>query len=111
MSGTIVIIKPGETATALHESRRWNKAGQPDYGVLREVIGGGWIELIKVKYDGRLRDAFVDEEGLLKKQAPNDAATIMCVNRHFIVGIMAVWIPDAKKQKAPSRINQIVDVS
>jgi len=109
----MVIIKPGETVTALHESRRWNKAGQPDYEVLREAIGGGWIELIKVRYDGRLRDAYVDEEGLLKKQVPNDAATIICVNRHFIVGLMAVWIPDAvqKRPKPPSRVSQIVDAS
>lgn len=100
MSGTIVIIRPGERLGQHHDAKRWTKTGQPDFEVLRDAIGGGWIERVKVRYEGRVRDAFVDEEGLIKQQPPNDCATALCVHHHFIVGIMAIWVPDSKKAKS-----------
>lgn len=43
--------------------------------LVKPLIGGGHIEHVSVLHDGKRRDMFVDEEGLLKGMPRNERAT------------------------------------
>jgi len=62
---------------------------------------GGYIELVKVRYEGRVRNAFVDEDGLRKRLPHNRFASFLCVNRHIIMGTMVIVVPTPRKRKQP----------
>lgn len=73
----LVIIKPDGT-----EERKEFKA-RPPYEALRDAVGG-IIEGVKVRYDGKVREAYVHEEGLLINLPYNHRAT---------EAYRAYWVP------------------
>lgn len=93
MAGRVIIIKPDGT----REEMRHEGKGLPELEVLQKIVGG-WIEMLPggVTFEGRVRKAFVNEEGLLRGMPANPAATGMCRLQHRLVGNMAVWVPDPK---------------
>lgn len=91
MSGSIVIIKPDGSENSI----RWPQGGQPPLETLQRCIGGGYIESVKVHY-GKTRQAYVDEDGLIKNLPFNERASFLYGRR--IVGDMVIWIPDSKEK-------------
>lgn len=92
MSGTLRIFKVNGSL----EDRRYEGKGTPGLDALRAAIGGGYVERVAVRVDKRLRDAYVDEDGLSKALPPNDRASRITLHGFRIVGVMVVWIPDSR---------------
>lgn len=55
------------------------------------------VERIRVRFEGRLRDAYVDEDGFSKKLSRNTQAYIMF--GVDVVGNVAVWVPGTRTDK------------
>jgi len=74
----------------------------PSLETLQRVVGG-CIERIKVRYNDRTRDAYVNEDGIAKNLPYNGIASRMTNGTIFaganIVGVCAVWIPDPKRKE------------
>ena len=53
--------------------------GEPDLAVLKNAIGGGWLEAIPHwnRYEGKPAVAFCDEEGKMKGLPFNRTATVL----------------------------------
>lgn len=97
MSGRLVKLEPNGNVT----ETRWEKRGPPDWQTLKALVGG-YIEGVQVKYDGKLRQAYVNENGLLEGDIYNQRATWLTDGRSKgtdIVGNMVIWIPDQKVKK------------
>jgi hypothetical protein len=98
VSGKLVVIFPDESrADEVHFVKK------PKLEMLQQLVGG-YIELIKVQYEGKLRDGYVDEEGLLKMLPVNSRAMEMDHLKMYrggmpIVGNLVVWVPDKKVKK------------
>lgn len=99
MSGLLIVISPDGTKRAIP----WIKRGPPDLKILQESVGG-CIERVRVRWEDRVRDAYVNEDGHALRLAINAAGTSLLSQRlagSFLVGPVAIWIPDpAKKQGA-----------
>jgi len=82
-------------------------SGPPTWDELNKEIGG-YIERVRVKYEGKMRDAYVDEEGLLKDLPYNPIASKLVSNSYstkpsgyvaYIVGPLVIWVPEPKVSK------------
>jgi hypothetical protein len=99
--GTLHIVSPDGVT---HQQRVETSKG-PSLDVLQAAVGG-YIERVSVRYEGKVRDAYINEEGKLKGLNYNRDATRMwhavpVTNRaDVLVGPVAVWVPDAKVKKA-----------
>jgi len=99
MSGTILTIKPdGETV-----EKKITRGGTASYEDLREAVGG-YIERVRIRYNGIRRDAYVDEEGLSKTgMVFNPQATVLVSEARGvytpILGPIVIWIPDTKAMR------------
>lgn len=100
MSGSIIVIRPDGS----QEQQRHEGAGMPPLKQLQEAVGG-YIEQVQMRFEGKVRYAFVNEEGLLKNLPRNVPATAMLAREYLIAGNVlrgnvAVWIPDIKRRAA-----------
>lgn len=91
-SGKLVVIHPDGTRV---ETRMKQK---PELETLQQAVGG-YIELVRVRFEGRVRDAFVNEEGALTGLPNNREATAMLAHptltvTGYLQGNLAVWVPD-----------------
>ena len=98
--GTLVVLKVDGTKEALRVP------GELKVEQLQKLVGG-WVEPVRIKYEGRMRTAFVNENGKLLGLKPNFRATCcfkaanIIPTSDFIVGNMAVWLPTpVNKEKA-----------
>lgn len=104
MSG--LLIKIDVDGTRIEEV--WGKRGPPNWETLKRLVGG-YIELVQVRYEGRLRDAYVNEDGLSERLQYNPHATALLGGRFegtgtTIVGPLVIWVPLASaKRKPPKR--------
>lgn len=102
MAGTIYKIPMSMTPITQH---RWEKRGPPAWEMLNKLLDGGYIERVRVPFLGRMRDMWVDEDGLGKGLLWNPRATVLAragyvkmglnPNDTGIVGPALVWVPDA----------------
>jgi hypothetical protein len=86
--GALVIIGADGTTDRIH----FKPGVRPSIETMRAAIGGGYVELFHVEYEGKRREAYADEDGKLKGQPFNAEATRIA-SPHVIVGTMAVWVP------------------
>src|ERR1044071_7231476 len=100
--GTIVIIKPdgSEERQRVESSKGW------ELETMQKAVGG-LIERVKVRWEGRVRDAFVNEEGAITEgfDYNNKATHILALPfsplSTRLYGNLAIWIPDAKHKPDP----------
>lgn len=107
MSGTIITILPDGSETIEH----WAKSGSPSLQRLQHGVGG-YIERVKVRYKtnwettARVRDAYVNENGIMEGLQFNRKATLLTQGTIFegvqLVGPVVIWIPDPKAK--PSKV-------
>ena len=101
MSGELHII----SNTTLHTTPIiWPKNGPPSLDILQKEVGG-WIEHVKVRFMGKVRDAYVDEDGVMKQLGHNEHASAMLYGArkgNTIYGDMVVWVPNPKLKKVKS---------
>jgi hypothetical protein len=76
------------------------KEKSPPLGLL-QVHVGGYIEGIKVMYEGKTRTAYVNDEGLLRGLPINRLATEAAQAYYQrpispIVGTMVIWMPNVQ---------------
>jgi hypothetical protein len=92
-TGELIVIKPNEVP----ETYRLD--GPPSLDVLQRHVNG-YIERVRVRCLGKVRDAYVNEEGLLYQMPFNPRATSMLAppfaGNTMIVGNLVVWVPDPK---------------
>lgn len=96
-TGTLVLILTNGSFTTVHVG---DKKGPPLETLQRLV--GGYIERVKVRYNDRVRDAYVNEDGILKGLSYNETATRLLDGiwkGARIVGPMVVWVPDPKEKR------------
>jgi len=80
---------------------RWEGKKLPDYKTLGAHVDG-WIERVQVRFEGKVRDAYVNEEGIMRAFRPNIPATRMLHERYsgtLLHGRMVIWVPDPKPKK------------
>jgi hypothetical protein len=100
VSGKLVVIFPDETrAEEIHFIEK-----KPTLEDLQHHVGG-YIERIKVDYEGKVRDGYVDEEGLLKLLPINHRAMEMDTMKLYrggmpLVGPLVIWVPNKKVRNA-----------
>lgn len=96
MPGQLVIVSPANTIAIVIIEK-----GGPSLEQLQTAVGG-YIELVKVRYQGRIREAYVNEEGLLKGMPINQKASGWYQDAHTgetcnpLVGNIAIWVPTPK---------------
>ena len=90
MPGQLHIISPENHRTIIVIEK------EPSLEQLQKAVGG-YIEVVKVRFEGKIRDAYVNEEGLLKQLPYNPYASELSVNRHHLVGNIAIWVPAERK--------------
>lgn len=97
--GTIVVVKPTGEYIHLPADKKL------DLRLIYLAIGASTVERIKVRYEGKVRDCYMDEEGFLNGKRPNAeirklAEAYYGVPCQTFVGSGAIWIPTPKKEKA-----------
>jgi hypothetical protein len=103
--GTLVIIAPSGAVT----NQRIERSKGPSLEVLQAAVGG-YIERVRVRWSGRVCDAYVNEDGISKGFTLNTSATLILDGAfknsgNNIVGPCAVWVPDAKVASSDPRID------
>lgn len=104
MSGKLIVIRPDGTET----EESWMKSGTPNWETLKRLVGG-YIERIRVRYDGKVRDAYVNEDGLSERlevnyHAMHILAPPFSASHNTIVGPVVIWLPNPTTRKGPKRI-------
>ena len=98
MAGKFVKIEPSGKVT----EQRTELAGSAPYADLQLLVGG-YVERVQVRYEGRIRDCYVDEEGALPKNLPINPHVMALLSERWvganIYGPGVIWIPDPRKQK------------
>jgi hypothetical protein len=98
-TGTLVTIQPDGTV----KRERIEKKKGAELQDLQKAVGG-YIERVRVKFEGRTRDAYVNEDGFGHRLAFNRTATALLAPPYkgstSLVGPLAIWIPDPKKPRA-----------
>ena len=91
--GTMIVIRP-DGSTEEHESKKL------DLPSIRKLIGNGCsvVERTKVRYAGKVRDCWLDEEGWTKPNLRNPFVKAMAEeywNKQCqeFAGIGVVWVP------------------
>lgn len=86
--GQLLVIRANGNRETLH----FVPGQRPLLSSMQALVGGD-IEQIAVRVDGKVREAYVDEEGRRKNLPFNAAASELSCNGHRICGTMIVWIP------------------
>ena len=102
MSGILIKIEPN----GKREIHEYKHKGPPTWEILHQLVGG-YIERVRVRYEGKLRDAYMDEEGLIKSPplAPNPYALKLIADAYdrvpdqLFMGPIVIWLPDKKIKK------------
>jgi hypothetical protein len=100
MSGRLVKFEPNGNVS----ETVWPKNGTPNWETLRDLVGG-YIERVQVRYDGKLRQAYANENGISDGDLYNQRASWITDGTHKgveIVGNLVIWVPDAKVKKVKS---------
>lgn len=111
MSGKLVTIRPDGTSSFAI----WPKSGTPEWRVLADSVGG-YIERVRVHYDGKVRDAYVNEDGISQGLPVNKPATALLAHPFYpdqntLLGCLVIWVPDPVVRKGPKRKNPDGSVS
>jgi len=97
----IIVVKPsGEYITLPADNKL-------DLRLIGLAIGAGVVERVQVRYEGRIRDCWLDEEGLLKGRQLNPEVKRLAEARYGVpcqdfAGPGAIWIPTPRKSKLQS---------
>lgn len=98
--GTLTTIAPDGRHTAQRFETSAKVSG-PGLSALQAAVGG-YIERVRVRFNGRVRDAYVNEDGYSKGLLVNRPAMAILAEPFqgaTIVGNLAVWEPDPKAPK------------
>lgn len=96
MPGTLVQITPKGDISKYKVITK-----QPELKQLQELVGG-YIERVKVRYEGKVRDAYLDEEGLYKKNMHHNFHAARMMSEAYkldvmqpILGNIVIWVPNS----------------
>lgn len=103
MSGLLIKVNPDGTRV----EEVWGKRGPPNWETLKRLVGG-YIEMVQVRYEGRLRDAYVNEDGFGERLPYNPHGTALLGGRFegtgtTIVGPLVIWVPLATAARKPPK--------
>ena len=96
----IHVVKTNGTITKLPADNKL------DLRLMYLAIGCTTVERIKVRYEGRVRDCYLDEEGLLRGKQFNPKIKELAEAYYGqpcqeFAGAGAIWIPTPRKAKEP----------
>lgn len=102
---TIVVIKPNGEVINLPADTKL------DLRLMYLALGCRTVERIKVRWEGRVRDCYVDEEGLLTRRPFNPklkelAEAYYGAPCQEFAGSGAIWIPTPRKKKEELVVGQ-----
>jgi hypothetical protein len=103
VSGRLITIHPGqyESCKPVTSTEAYPKAGTPPWEILKRLVGG-YIEGVQVRWEGKLRQAYANEDGLGLRLPYNVEASRITDGQYKgveIVGPLVIWVPDPKKPK------------
>lgn len=95
--GKLITVRPDGTRK---EARLSHK---PTLEELQAEVGG-YIERVRVRIEGRVRDAFVNEDGIAENLPVNRPAMGLLAppfdaNVNVLLGNLVAWVPDPKPKK------------
>lgn len=91
MGKMVLITTTGDEV--VHESKKF------DIKKAYELIGCDLVERIKVRYEGKVRDAYLDEEGFLKPNPEMNLKIMHYAAGYYnqpvqdFVGNAVIWVP------------------
>lgn len=96
-SGKLVIIPPSGVRSDQVLTDK------PELHQLQAAVGG-YIERVRVRVDGRVRDGFVNEDGIAEGLPVNRPAMDLLAppfdkRVNVLLGNLVVWVPDPKPTK------------
>jgi hypothetical protein len=100
MSGRLISISPTGIVVEIHTKPKKGESSLP-YEECRQMVGG-FLERVQVRFEGRVRDAYVDEDGISKGLMKNVFATVKLTELwkgNTLYGPCVVWVPDPKVKK------------
>lgn len=94
--GQLVVIHPSGKEEVV-------QAEKLDLDKVRELIGCKWLERTKVRYNFKVRDCWLDEEGWLKPNTANPKVRALAEEYwkrpcQEFAGIGVVWVPTPRKK-------------
>jgi hypothetical protein len=102
MSGVLVEIKPDGTETK-HEVK-----GHIPLQTIWKLVGG-YVERIKVRYDGKVRDCYLNENGVAERLIVNPKIRELAKLYYTqggelqqFLGTGVIWVPNPRKKKGES---------
>lgn len=101
--GKIVVIKPTGEEIILPADTKL------DLRLMYLAIGCNSVERIKVRYEGKVRDCYLDEEGLLRGKRFNPKIKELAEAYYGqpcqeFAGSGAIWIPTPRKKPVPNEV-------
>lgn len=106
MSGLLVSIKSDGTQS----QERWEgkgKKARPGYEKIQALLDGGYFQMVNARLDGKVREAYIDEDGIMKRLQVNPFAMAILTDLwkpSRIWGTMVIWVPDPKLKKENSNV-------
>jgi hypothetical protein len=98
MSGILTVYNEDGTIKSFMVSEK-----RPPYETLRQLVRG-YIERVQLReVSGKIREAYVDEDGISKGLPFNEQATCMLHERYRgqrLYGPCVMWSPTPKEKKA-----------
>lgn len=99
MSGTLVTISPRGILSTYY----WKARGRPSFEIIRELVGD-YFEPVQLRWNGKIREAYVDENGIGKSLAANWRATQLLDGRFkekvtVLCGPCVIWVPEPRVRK------------
>lgn len=96
MSGRLIRFPPVGAVTEIPVTSK-----TPGFEQLHAALGG-YLERIRVRWEGKIRDAYVDEDGIMKGLPINYKihGFLDGVFKNYpahIYGDVLIWVPDPKK--------------
>ena len=90
MSGRIITLRVDGTVYSIDVPKK-----RPGLELLQREVGG-YIEPVKVRWEGRLREAYVDEDGFAKRLSVNPRSSSIDQWGRELLGPIVIWIPTPK---------------
>lgn len=96
MANIVVVKTSGDIVTLPADNKL-------DLRLIYLAIGASTVERIKVRYDGKVRDAYLDENGFLNRKSRNPkikelAEAYYGAPCQDFVGHAAIWIPTPRSK-------------
>lgn len=100
MSGVYVVVAPDGNQRRLKEPKKGRQLHVLQFLAGTPVVKA-YVERVRVRFEGKVRDGYVDEDGIQKRLPVNNHATRLLAKpfdpkRQTLYGNLVIWVPDPR---------------